>query len=200
MKPFSHLEMSTPAARATIAALPGLRRPHGEAVACGGCNPALQTGRGHLAPLQAVRWVSRARRGFTLIEVMVVVAILAILSAIALPGYGSYITRQKLVAAQSDLQALSMNMENYLQNTTQYPSASGSIDSTAALKTTLPGWNPAASADFRYQVTAVSNSAQPPTYTLQAIGTTGNVSGCVVTLSSANLRTLAGCSVGGSTW
>ena len=51
--------------------------------------------------------------GFTLIELMITVVIVAILAAIALPSYQNYIKRTNIKAAQTDLVALSLVFENY---------------------------------------------------------------------------------------
>lgn len=47
----------------------------------------------------------RGQKGFTLIELMIVVAIIAILAAIALPAYQAYVTRSQLTAALADINA-----------------------------------------------------------------------------------------------
>jgi type IV pilus assembly protein PilE len=64
----------------------------------------------------------RASRGFTLIEVMVVVAIVAILAAVALPSYRDYIVRGQLVDATNLLSAGRANMERYFQDNRTYAS------------------------------------------------------------------------------
>src|SRR4030095_7908104 len=57
--------------------------------------------------------------GFTLIEVMIVVAIVAVLAAIALPNYSDYVKRSKIVEATSALSDLRVRYEQfYLDNRT----------------------------------------------------------------------------------
>jgi len=63
----------------------------------------------------------RTQRGFTLIEVMVTVAIIAILAAIAVPNYRDYVTRGKLVEASAGLSDARVKMEQYFQDNRTYP-------------------------------------------------------------------------------
>src|SRR5438445_5339063 len=61
--------------------------------------------------------------GFTLIELMVTVAIIAILAGIAVPSYTSYIVRGKLTEAHSNLLAMRTKMELYFQDNRSYVGA-----------------------------------------------------------------------------
>jgi len=61
--------------------------------------------------------------GFTLIEVMITVAIVAILAAIALPSYQDYVRRSKLTEAYSALADLRVKMEQYYQDNRNYGGA-----------------------------------------------------------------------------
>ena len=58
--------------------------------------------------------------GFTLIELMVVVAIVAILSAIALPSYKGYVQKGRRVDAKDALVAIQLAQEKYRGNNTAY--------------------------------------------------------------------------------
>ena len=62
-------------------------------------------------------------RGFTLIEVMIVVAIIAILASIAVPAYTEYGQRGRIVEAISPLGDMQVKLEQYFQDQRTYVGA-----------------------------------------------------------------------------
>lgn len=63
----------------------------------------------------------RKNTGFTLIELMIVIAIIGILATIAFPAYQNYVMRTKRSDAKVALLALQQAMEKYRANCPQYP-------------------------------------------------------------------------------
>jgi type IV pilus assembly protein PilE len=66
---------------------------------------------------------AQRRGGFTLIEVMIVVAIIAILASVALPSYLDYVRRGQLPEAQGAMLDFRVKMEQYYQDNRNYGAA-----------------------------------------------------------------------------
>lgn len=67
--------------------------------------------------------MKKTASGFSLVELMVVVAIIGIIAAIAYPSYQGYISDTYVAQAQSDLRACGMALERYYSNDFTYVNA-----------------------------------------------------------------------------
>ncbi len=76
----------------------------------------------------------RQHKGFTLIELMIVVAIIGILAAIAIPAYQDYIARAQAGEAMQLLGGAKAPMAEYFANQGIWPTAPGSVMATTAGK------------------------------------------------------------------
>jgi type IV pilus assembly protein PilE len=74
----------------------------------------------------------KLQKGFTLIELMIVVAIVAILAGVALPSYKDYVTRGKIPEATSTLATKRVQMEQYFQDNRSYVGATVCPDTTSS--------------------------------------------------------------------
>jgi type IV pilus assembly protein PilE len=78
---------------------------------------------------------TRRSTGFTLVELMIVVAIIAVLAAIALPTYTSYITKTRRAAAKGCLSEYANYMERYYTTNLRYDQDTQSTPVPNALPT-----------------------------------------------------------------
>ena len=127
-------------------------------------------------------------RGFTLIELMVVVIIVAILAAIAIPSYVDYVRRGKITEAISTLSDMRVKLEQYFQDNRTYAGAGTACGVTPPV--TLNTANPAGTVKyFTYTCTAAAS-----TYTITATGGAGtggdnSMAGFTYKLDQANTKT-----------
>lgn len=111
--------------------------------------------------------------GFTLIEMMVTVAIAAILAAIAMPAYSDYVTRSRISQATSNLSSMRVKLEQYYQDNRTFAGACA-----AGTVAALPPAD-----DFTYSCPVLTASA----YTIQATGVApGLMNGFTYTIDQAN--------------
>ncbi|CAI3810336.1 Type II secretion system protein G [Pseudomonas sp. MM221] len=86
----------------------------------------------------------RAQRGFTLIEIMVVVVILGVLGALVLPNVMSRPDHAKLTAARTDIQSINTALEIYRLDNGRYPSTAQGLEALVKRPTLAPlprQWN-----------------------------------------------------------
>jgi type IV pilus assembly protein PilE len=117
-------------------------------------------------------------RGFTLIEVMITVAIIAILASVALPAYSDYIMRGRVADATRALSARRAAMEQYFQDQRSYeaPDPKSKIMYPCASNLGVAGGtftiSCTATSATAYTITAAgSGSAKDFAFTINANGT-----------------------------
>jgi type IV pilus assembly protein PilE len=131
---------------------------------------------------------SRARGfaicGFTLLELMIVVVIVGILAAIALPSYSSYLRRSARAEAQSFLTDAASRQQQFLVDRRAYAASIPSLNVT-----------PPTDLAAKFTFTIATADGPPPTFTLtgQAIGDQLKDQCPTITLDNTGNRTPTGC-------
>ena len=112
--------------------------------------------------------------GFTLIEVMIVVAIVAILSAIAFPSYQESVRKSKRADARTQLLEVAQFMQRFYSQNDRYDQAndaSGTAVVLPAALTMVPRGAAAGTQDYTIRFQAGTLSAR--SFTLEAVPRTG---------------------------
>lgn len=111
-------------------------------------------------------------RGFTLLELMIVVAVIGILTMIAVPSYKDYVIKGKIPEATSNLATKRVQMEQFFQDNRTYAGAPAcNADSTT-------------SQNFDFSCAAAPTATA---YTLRAVGK-GAMSGFTYTINEGNAK------------
>lgn len=131
-------------------------------------SPSIMTSRSdQLASLQDAP-LRGCSKGFTLIELMVVVAIVGILAAVAYPSYSSYVIRSNRAAAKSFMLEVSNLEQRYLIDARSYASA------LSDLNVSVPS---DVSSNYTITITAPRAGITAPSYTITADPINGQLSG-----------------------
>jgi type IV pilus assembly protein PilE len=132
----------------------------------------------------------RAGRGFTLIELMVAVAIVATLVSVALPSYREHVIRGHLVDAASGLALMRAQMERHYQDNRSYASVGSFVTPCASTD--------ASRRTFNHFVVSCAETPTATAYTLTATGN-GPAAGFAFTVDQANQRATTAAPTGWST-
>lgn len=128
-------------------------------------------------------------KGFTLVELLIAVAIVAILTAVALPNYQDSVRKSRRADAQQLMLSIANREELYLADALSY------TDAFTTLNFSSDQWTCTAAActNSFYSVVVVLDAGPPPGYTIRATPTAASqTADGVLTLTGAGVKTRNG--------
>lgn len=132
---------------------------------------------------------NKGQRGFTLVELMIVVAIIAVLAAVAIPSYQSSVLKSRRADSEGALQQFRQAMERHYTKVYSYTgAATGGADTGAPDPAVFASQSPVDGGTALYNLTI--SAANNNTYTLTATPVGGQAADAcgVLTLSNAGVR------------
>src|SRR5258708_821481 len=97
--------------------------------------------RAPIAERRRPRTRRRGERGFTLVEVLVVITIIALIMGLVGPRVLNYLGEAKVKAAKIQIESLGSALDLYFLDTGQYPSSSEGLDALVQRPGAATGWN-----------------------------------------------------------
>ena len=123
---------------------------------------------------------SRFRQaGFSLMELMISVAIVGIIAAVAIPSYKQYMVKSNRAGAQAHLMDIAQNQQQYVVDNRAY----------ASTLSDLNGMTTPADVSKYYTITIDVTSGPPPTFTVTATPKAGTTQADDVTMTINNAGT-----------
>lgn len=133
-------------------------------------------------------------KGFTMVELMIVVVIIAIISTVAYPSYVGHIKRSNRVTAQGDLYAYRNAMQRFFaDNNTYMGAAVAGANSGTPDPNVFPPTSPVSSSDISYNLTYVASAGPPMSFILTATpaGVQSSDKCGTLTLNDTNVKTVS---------
>ena len=121
----------------------------------------------------------KTQNGFTLIELMMVVAVIAIISVFAFPAYNDYVRRGQLTDGTTALADFRVRMEQFYQDNRTYAGTQCSG---------VCGASCTATQYFNYSCQLNTGRGGGQSYTATATGSSGRTPGFVYTMNEQNTR------------
>ena len=138
--------------------------------------------------------IMKKQIGFTLIELMIVVAIVGVLAAIALPAYQTSITKSRRSVAQQLMLDIVTKQERFILDMRAYTN----LFSNAGLNLpSIDDWDCTANTNLRcdnnfYQIAVSAVTTAPPGYTITATAIGAQAGDGIMTLTNLGAKTLDG--------
>jgi type IV pilus assembly protein PilA len=121
-----------------------------------------------VTPDSAQSRILKLNSGFSLIELLIAIAIISILAAIAIPQFVSYRARSVDAQMHSDLKSAALAMESYYAEYKVYPTSLSAISSTGFRQTAGVGLVITVTSPSTFTLTASTPNGSQPTFTFDS--------------------------------